>query len=154
MKVGVSEAPAKQARLFIKTDDGKLTLPDTIEFSERMELYRRGLLQPPEPREIELSAQVMPSSGVDKAVRVRWRAKGALTFTLYQDGALIAGEFRPSDEYEATIQKTTQFLVADYGKGETAEAQTQATILTYSSDRLIPTPNGAEQKTIFKVKPE
>jgi hypothetical protein len=142
-------------RLFIKTDDGKLTLPDTIEFSERMELYRRGILQPPEPREIELSAQVMPSSSVDKTVRVRWRAKGALTVTLYQDGAMMAGEFRPSDEYEGTIQKTTQFLVvADYGKGETAEAQTLATMLTYGSDRPIPTPNGAEQGTIFKVKPE
>jgi hypothetical protein len=31
-------------RLFIKTDDGKLTLPDIIEFSERMELYGTGLL--------------------------------------------------------------------------------------------------------------
>lgn len=142
-------------RLFIKTDDGKLTLPDTIEFSERMELYRRGILQPPEPREIELSAQVMPSSGVEKGVRVRWRAKGALTVKLYQDGALISGEFRPSDEYEGTIQKSTQYLVvADYGKGETAEAQTQATLLTYSSGSPISTPSGAEQGTIFKVKPE
>lgn len=103
LKAGVSEAPAKQARLFIKTDDGKLTLPETIEFSERMVLYRRGILQPPEPREIELSAQVMPSSGLDKTVRVRWRAKGALAIALYQDGAVVGGEFRPSDEYEATI---------------------------------------------------
>ncbi len=142
-------------RLFIKTDDGKLTPPDTIEFSERMELYRRGIFQPPEPREIELSAQVMSSSGVDKTVRVRWRAKGALTVTLYQEGVLIPGEFRPSDEYEGTIAKTTLFrVVADYGKGETAESQTQATLLTYGSGRPTSTPNGAEQGTIFKVKPE
>lgn len=142
-------------RLFIKTDDGKLTPPDTIEFSERMELCRRGILQPPEPREIELSAQVMSSSGVDKTVRLRWRAKGALIVTLYQEGALIPGEFRPSDEYEGTIQKTTLFrVVADYGKGETVEAQTQATLLTYGSSGPIPTPNGAEQGIIFQVKPE
>ncbi|MES1024903.1 DUF499 domain-containing protein [Gloeocapsa sp. BRSZ] len=153
LKAGASEAPAKQARLFMKTDDANLTLPDTIEFSERMELYRRGILQPPEPREIELSAQVMPGS-VDKTVRVRWRAKGALTVTLYQEGALIPGEFRPSDEYEGTIQKTTLFrVVADYGKGETAEAQTQATLLTYGGGKP-PAPAVAEEETIFKVKPQ
>ncbi|MDB9369204.1 DUF499 domain-containing protein, partial [Nodularia spumigena CS-586/05] len=33
-----------------------------IEFSERVELYRRGILQPPKPREIELNAQVKTSN--------------------------------------------------------------------------------------------
>ena len=111
-------------RLFIKTDDGTLTLPESIEFSERMQLYRRGILKPPEPKEIELSAHLMPGTGEDKVVRVRWKAKGALTVTLYQDGIQSAGDFRPSDEYEAVIQKTTSFrVVADYGNGETAEKE-------------------------------
>lgn len=81
---------------------------------------------------------------------MRWRAQGALTVTLYQEGGLISGEFRPSDEYEGTIQKNTLFrIVADYGKGETADTQTQAT-LTYGGG-TIPTPNGAEQGTIFQI---
>jgi hypothetical protein len=142
-------------RLFIKTEQSQITPPEMLEFSDRMELYRRGILQPPEPREIELSAQVMSSSGIDKIARVRWRAKGALTVTLYQEGVQIPGEFRPSDEYEGTIQKTTIFRVlADYGKGETETAQTQATILNYGSGGQIPTPKGAEAGTIFQVKPQ
>jgi hypothetical protein len=116
-------------RLFIKTDDGKLILPETIEFSERMQLYRRGILKPPEPREIELSAQIMPSAGEDRVVRVRWKAKGALTLTLYQDGVQSGADFRPSDEYEVVIQKTTIFrVVANYGNGETAEKETRLMI--------------------------
>lgn len=139
-------------RLFIKTD-GSLALPEMIEFSDRTELYRRGILKPPEPREIELSAQVMPGSGTDRTVQVRWRARGALTVILYQDSEQIPGEFRPSDEYSGTIQKTARFrVVADYGKEETAETETQAWI--YSSGVNPPTPNGAEQGNIFKVKPE
>jgi hypothetical protein len=102
MKVGL--------RVYIRDVDGKLpVLPDTIEFSDRMELYRRGILKPPEPRVIELSAQVMPSSELSKPVRVKWRAQGALSIALYQDGAAITGEFRPSDEYEGAISKTTAF---------------------------------------------
>lgn len=116
-------------RLFIKTDDGKLTLPETIEFSERMQLYRRGILKPPEPREIELSAQIMHSTGEDRSVRVRWKAKGALTITLYQDKVQSDGDFRPSDEYEAVIHQTTIFRVlADYGNGETAEKEERVAI--------------------------
>ena len=45
-----------------------------IEFSDRLELYRRGILKPPEPRAIELSAQIMTSSELTKPVRLRWRS--------------------------------------------------------------------------------
>ncbi|MBW4489397.1 MAG: DUF499 domain-containing protein [Trichocoleus desertorum ATA4-8-CV12] len=138
-------------RLFIKTG-APLVLPEIIEFSDRMELYRRGILKPPEPREIELSAQVMPGSGVDKTVQVRWRARGALTVALYKDGELVSAEFRPSDEHSSTIQKTAKFrVVADYGKDETAAAETQAVI--YSGGGSSPTPSGAEGGTIFDTKP-
>ncbi len=141
--------------LFIKTEASNVAVPDVIEFSDRMELYRRGILKPPEPRVIELSAQVMLGTTPDKTVQVRWRARGALTVALYQDGAPISGEFRPSDEYTGTIQQTTQFrVVADYGKGETAAAETQAVLLTYGGGGVMPTPNGAEQGSLFKVKPE
>jgi hypothetical protein len=41
MKMGDSRRDGKAERLFIKTDTPP-PMPDTIEFSERMELYRRG----------------------------------------------------------------------------------------------------------------
>ncbi|MBW4617375.1 MAG: DUF499 domain-containing protein [Desmonostoc vinosum HA7617-LM4] len=148
-------------KLFIKTDDGKITLPDSIEFSERMELYRRGILEPPKPREIELNAQVLSSTESLKPVRIRWKASGALTIKLYQDGNLVAGEFRPSDEYETAIAKTTTFkIVADYGNGEVEERETPASILTYGTGTPR-TPNGSEKigddwndLSLFKAKPE
>jgi len=109
-------------RLFIKTDDSVLALPETIEFSDRASLYRRGILEPPAPKEVELSAQLMPSAEAAKSVRVRWKAKGALTVSLYQNDSLVPGNFRPSDEYEATVVNNSIFrVVADYGNGETAE---------------------------------
>ncbi len=148
-------------KLFIKTDDGKFTLPDSIEFSERMVLYRRGILELPKPREIELNAQLLSSTESVKPVRIRWKASGALTIKLYQDGNLVAGEFRPSDEYETAIAKTTTFkIVADYGNGEVEERETQASILTYGTGTPR-TPNGSEKigddwddSPLFKAKPE
>ncbi|MHC5855124.1 ATP-binding protein [Nostoc sp.] len=148
-------------KLFIKTDDGKITLPDSIEFSERMELYRRGILEPPKPREIELNAQVLSSTESVKPVRIRWKASGALTIKLYQDGNLVTGEFRPSDEHETVIAKTTTFkIVADYGNGEVEERETPASILTYGTGTPR-TPNGSEKigddwndLSLFKAKPE
>ncbi|MCC2691623.1 DUF499 domain-containing protein [Nodularia sp. LEGE 04288] len=148
-------------KLFIKTDNGKFTLPDSIEFSERVELYRRGILQPPKPREIELNAQVMTSNDDLKPVRVRWKAAGALTMKLYQDGNLVVGEFRPSDEYEIGISQTTTFkIIADYGNGEVAEKETQASILTYGTGTPR-TLNGKEKVgdswddlSLLKTKPE
>ncbi|MGF1590164.1 MAG: ATP-binding protein [Pleurocapsa sp.] len=116
--------------VYIKSEqDARTPIPETIEFSDRFILYRRGILQPPEPRVIELNAQVMPSTETEKPVRVRWKAKGALKTSLYHNGTLIPEEFRPSDEYETTITNTTIFkVIADYGNGETAEQQTQAVI--------------------------
>ncbi|MBD1812659.1 DUF499 domain-containing protein [Microcoleus vaginatus DQ-U2] len=116
-------------RLFIKTDDSMLTLPETIEFSDRAVLYKRGILEPPAPKEVELSAQLMPSAEAAKLVRVRWKAKGALTVSLYQDNTLVPGNFFPSDEYDATIVNNTMFRVlADYGNGETAEKTTNVNL--------------------------
>lgn len=115
-------------KVYIKTDE-KSSLPESIEFSDRMILYRRGILQPPEPRVIELNAQVMSNSEPEKPVAVRWKAKGALKTILYCDGELVSTEFRPSDEYKTQITQTANFrLVADYGNGETAQQQTQAVI--------------------------
>ena len=115
-------------KVYIKTDN-KPSLPESIEFSDRMVLYRRGILQPPEPRVIELNAQVMSNSEAEKPVAVRWKAKGALKTILYCNGDLVFDDFRPSDEYKTQITQTTHFrLVADYGNGETAQQQTQAVI--------------------------
>jgi hypothetical protein len=121
------------SKVYIRDGDGKLpSLPDTIEFSDRMELYRRGILKQPEPRVIELSAQVMPSSELAKTVNLRWRSQGALSVRIYQDGIPITGEFLPSDNHQVQINQTTIFkIVADYGNGETAEQETRATFTTY-----------------------
>ncbi|WP_319421481.1 ATP-binding protein [Pleurocapsa sp. FMAR1] len=130
-------------KVYIKSNvgaNGHSPSPESIEFSDRLILYRRGILQPPEPRVIELNAQVMPSSEEAKPIRIRWKAKGALKTSLYQDGTIVPGEFRPSDEYETTITNTTIFKVlADYGNGETAEQQTQAVI---SRNGKVKEPNG------------
>lgn len=116
-------------RVFIRSENDQIALPETIEFSDRMILYRRGILQPPQPRSIELSAQLMPSSEEKKPVRLRWRASGAIAIALYQDDIEIPGEFQPSDAYETAIDRTTSFkLVADYGNGETATQSTSVAI--------------------------
>lgn len=133
-------------RVYIKTDGANFTLPDTIEFSDRMVLYRRGILQPPKPREIELAAQIMSSTEKAKPVRVRWKATGALTVKLYTDGNLVPGEFRPSDEHETIIGATTTFkIVADYGNGETAQQETQAKLVTYGTNTNR-TPSSSEDQ--------
>ncbi|MEX0272045.1 hypothetical protein AB3R30_23250 [Leptolyngbyaceae cyanobacterium UHCC 1019] len=131
-------------------------LPETIEFSDRMVLYRRGILEPPKPREVELNAQVMPSTEATKPLRVRWRAQGALTVSLYQDGNLIKQDFRPSDEYEGESAQTTVFrVVADYGNGETAQAETTAKVLVYSPGGTSGgSPMVGNGTTLFAVKPE
>ena len=147
-------------KLFIKTDDNKIVPPDSIEFSERIELYRRGILQPPKPREIELNAQVMPSTDKLKPVRLRWKASGALTIKLYQENTEINDRvFRPSDEYETSITQTTIFkLVVDYGNEEIVEKETKASIITYGTGTYgtgrTSSPGVAEPGSLFAVKPE
>lgn len=137
IKVGDSRKDSKADRLFIKTEGSPL-VPETIEFSERMELYRRGILKPPEPRVIELDAQVLAGGGNERTVQVRWRAKEALQISLFQDGELIQQEFLPSDSYECQVTRTTQYrLVADYGSGETAEATTNAVVYTSNGGTTI-----------------
>lgn len=142
-------------RVFLKPDGGLPALPETIEFSDRMVLYRRGILELPKPREVELSAQVMPSTETTKPVRVRWRAQGALTVSLHQDSNLVSQDLRPSDEYEGAIAQTTVFrVVANYGNGETAQAEMTAKVVAYApggGGGGSPTvSNGA---TLFDVKP-
>jgi len=143
-------------RVFIKADEGLPALPETIEFSERMVLYRRGILEPPKPREVELSAQVMPSTEPIKPVRVRWRAQGALTVSLYQDGDLLGQAYRPSDEFEGMIARTSIFrVVADYGNGETAQAETAAKVVVYGTGVASGGSSIVSEGTkLFDVKPE
>ncbi|MGB3653964.1 MAG: DUF499 domain-containing protein [Rivularia sp. (in: cyanobacteria)] len=145
-------------KMFIKTDNTKFNLPDTIEFSDRMVLYRRGILELPKPREIQLSTQLMNSTDSIKPVKVRWKASGALNIKLYQNGELIQQEFRPSDEYEAQIDTTTNFkIVADYGNGEIVEKENQITIY---GNNIQPNPTSNENGSnswdnldLFKAKP-
>lgn len=126
---GQWDLKAGEQQFYIKTSEAPLVPPSTIEFSERMELYRRGILQPPAPKVIELSAQVIAGGSDEQKVEVRWRAREALKISLYQNGDLVGNEFRPSDAYEGTISQTTRFrLVADYGNGEIAEQITDAVL--------------------------
>jgi hypothetical protein len=135
-------------QLYIKTDDAPLAAPSTIEFADRMELYRRGILKPPEPRVIELSAQVIAGGGDERKVQVRWRAKEALKVSLYEEGTLIGEAFLPSDAYEGTIRQTTRFrVVADYGNGETVEQIANAVI--YAAGGGTQPPNGQEGTGIY-----
>ena len=107
-------------KLFIKTGDS-LTLPANIEFSDEMVLYHRDILQPPAPKEIELSAQLVANNA-----RIKWKAKGALKVTLYHNNVSIDREFRPSDEYEISIDSIAMFkAIADYGNGETITKETR-----------------------------
>jgi hypothetical protein len=117
-------------QMFIQVDNTPLSLPTTIEFSDRMELYRRGILVAPKPKEVELSAQVLVNEGTEtQTVRVRWRARGALKVALYQAGALVVADRPPSDEYEVQITGSTLFrVVADYGDEGTAEQETRAVV--------------------------
>ncbi|WP_223209979.1 ATP-binding protein [Picosynechococcus sp. NKBG042902] len=93
-----------------------------IEFSERLEIYRRGILQPPEPKVIEFDAQLLPGGDTEKTVRLRWRAKGAIAVALYKENELIRNDYPPSGDAELTITKTTEFrVIADYGNDGTGE---------------------------------
>ena len=86
-----------------------------------MVLYHRGILQPPAPKEIELSAQLVANNA-----RIKWKAKGALKVTLYHNNVSIDREFRPSDEYEISIDSIAMFkAIADYGNGETITKETR-----------------------------
>lgn len=140
-------------QLFIHEDGSVLVPPPMIEFSERMELYRRGILEPPKPKVIELNAQVLTGAGTDRTVRVRWRAKEALKVALYQAGMLVGDNFKPSDEYEGILQGTTTFrVVADYGNGEVAEAETKAVFYNGTVPNTAPT--AGDTGNIFAAKPE
>ncbi|MGB3299448.1 MAG: DUF499 domain-containing protein [Phormidesmis sp.] len=142
-----------EQQFYIKTAEAPLVLPSNIEFSERMELYRRGILQPPEPRVIELSAQVIAGGGDERKVEVRWRAREALKISLYQDGELVGDEFRPSDAYEGTVSQTARFrLVADYGDGEIVEQVADA-VLSSSGDGTDSPGGGGDELSLF-AKPK
>ena len=94
-----------------------------IEFSERLEIYRRGILKPPEPKEIEFDAQVLPGHETEKTVRLRWRAKRAIATALYRENELVRDDYPPSGNEELTITTTTTFeIVADYGEEGIEEA--------------------------------
>ena len=145
-------------RLFIKTDDSVLVLPETIEFSDRPILYRRGILEPPAPKLVELSAQLMPGTDAAKTVRVRWKAKGALTVSLYQDDVLVPGNFFPSDEYQATAVNNCIFrVVADYGNGETAQKETNVNLNLQNSSVRDGSNSAyvveAQQGSLWEAKP-
>jgi hypothetical protein len=114
---------------YIKTDQPLANLPNIIEFSDRYILYRRGILQPPEPRVIQLSAQVINQD--TKEVRVRWKAKGALQVTLYQDNNIVKDNCFPTDEYLSIISQLTVFkIVADYGNDERDTQETTVSLTT------------------------
>lgn len=126
-------------RSYINTPEAKVVMPDQIEFSDRQVLYRRGILQPPAPREIELSAQTLPGEPDSQRVpvRVKWRTNGAIGIQLWQDSVLIPNQFRPADEYTGEITRTSLFkLVVDYGDGEVLSKEAKAVLWTPSSDTM------------------
>ena len=147
-------------KVFIKSEN--LKIPDSIEFSDRVELYRPGILQPPTPRDIEIDAQVMSSKDMKKPVRLGWKATGALNIKIYEKGEIIPQDFLPRDEYTTEISETTTFkIVADYGDGEILEKETTAFLGASDNQSVnyntIKNTSGGfireESAPIFAVKP-
>lgn len=140
-------------KTYIKTDTPLTNLPQIIEFSDKYTLYRRGILQPPQPKVIQLSAQIINPE--TKEVRVRWKAKGALTVSLYQSNSLIRDDFRPSDEYATTIDRLTVFKVmVDYGSGETATQETTVDLLSQNATKKSGSYTVNNEDTFETVKPK
>lgn len=141
-------------KVYIKTDQALASLPDVIEFSDRLEMYRRGILKPPEPRVIQLSALVLSGTDTEKRVRVGWMAKGALTVTLYQDGVVIPETFSYRYEYDCEISQSVVFkIIADYGNGEIEEKETRVSWTKSVKDGpggYISTPDPI---TVLEIKP-
>lgn len=135
IRVGVQETHwdlKSGNQLFIKQPNETVTLPN-IAFSETLEIYRHGILKPPEPKVIEFNAQVLPGGDSDKTVRLRWRAKGAISVSLYQASDLIRDDYPPSGDEEITITQVTPFkVIADYGDEGTAE-QSETVFLSTSA---------------------
>jgi hypothetical protein len=134
---------AKQGdRILIKTEDTPAPQLDTVEFSDRIVLYRRGILEPPKPRVVEFFAELRQAMGEAKPVVLRWRAREALSVTLFQNGDLIEADLSPSGDRTLEITQTTTFkIVADYGNGEVAEQTETAQIYGQGTPKPI---NGKE----------
>ncbi|MEB3273870.1 MAG: DUF499 domain-containing protein, partial [Prochlorothrix sp.] len=129
-------------QVWVKQPEQDLPPLPTLEFSDRLELFRRGILKLPEPKVIELDAQVLPGGGEVRKVQVRWRAKGALGVKLYQGEVLLGADYAPSDRYEGEITGTTAFrVVVDYGEEGTEEKTVQAVVY---GDGTPPVPNGKD----------
>ena len=143
-------------RVYIKTDDAPVVPPESIELSDRLVLYRRGILELPKPREIQFDAQVMQSTQPSKPVRLRWKASGALHVKLYRDGQVIATNRLPSDEFEEDITQTATYRVeADYGDGEKAVQEAKARINYPTSGGINPSVSDqAHQGNLLKIKPD
>jgi hypothetical protein len=134
-----------------------VVIPDNIEFSDRQVLYRRGILQLPIPREIELSAQTLPGEPDSQtvSVRVKWRSNGAIGVQLFQDGVLIPTSFRPADEYTGEIASTSLFkLVVDYGDGDVLSKEAKAVFWNnvYGNSGTNHDPLAATQLGVYAVK--
>ena len=140
-------------QLWIQQPNEALPPLPTLEFSDRLELYRRGILQPPEPKGIELDAQVLPGGDQERKVQVRWRAKGAIVVKLYQGDTLLGADYAPSDRYEGLISEPTTFrVVVDYGEDGTEEKIVQ--VLPYGQ-ATPSTPNGRDSaRPLFTSKPD
>jgi hypothetical protein len=147
---------AKQGdRVLIKTEDNPTPQLDTVEFSDRIVLYRRGILEPPKPRVVELFAELRQATGETKPVVLRWRAREALSVRLFQNGDLIEADLAPSGDRTLEITQSTTFkIVADYGNGE--EAEQSETVQLYGTG-TPKTTNGKDEgisPSLFATKPE
>ncbi|WP_072619184.1 ATP-binding protein [Spirulina major] len=142
-------------RVYIKTPENPSSRLEMVEFSDRVVLYRRGILEPPKPRVVEFFAEVRPASGDAKPVALRWRVREALSVSLFQNEQLIAEGLSPSGDRTLEITQTTTFkIVADYGNGEIVEQVETAQV--YGTGTPKP-PNGHDTITpppLFETKPE
>jgi hypothetical protein len=116
-------------RVYIKQDKA-IPEPPPIEFSDRQTLYRRGILEPPKPREISLSYQLSGGEN-DRTIELSWQAEEAISTRLERNGEALPESFSWSSQYSEAIAADTVYrVVAHYDNGETVEREVCVTLYT------------------------
>ena len=115
-------------RIYMKTPDNSPKLPP-IEFSDRQTLYRRGVLEPPKPRQVELTYQLLGTSETEQQVELSWQAPEAISTQLFCNGEALEQAFKWRDNYRLPITQDSRYrVVASYKNEETAEQEVVVSI--------------------------
>lgn len=115
-------------RIYMKTPDNRLQLPK-IEFSDRQTLYRRGVLQLPKPRQVDVSYQLLGTSDTEQQVDLSWQAPEAISTQLFCNGEALEQTFSWRSNCRLPINQESRYrVVAFYKNDETAEKEVLVSI--------------------------